>query len=144
MNNDLDLKLRISQDGAEATAGQIVPVGEAVAGVGDKAAALAPLKKGFGEIGDAAQKAFFIVEVLSQIGEKVAELSRLSDEWQSMKGRLDGVSDSQAAANANLEAVIGITDRTRSELHGVSSLYVTTSKAVQGLGRDTAEAAKSG
>lgn len=108
MTNDLGLNLRISQDGAEQTAGQIVPVGEAVVGVGDKAAALAPLKKGFDEIGDAAQKAFFIVEILDQIGEKAADIAKLSDEWQSMKGRLDVVSDSQAAANANLEQVIGI------------------------------------
>lgn len=71
MTNDLDLKLRISQDGAEATAEH-----------------LGQLKKGFGE--------------------KAADIGELSDEWQSMKGRLDVVSDSQAAANANLEQVIGI------------------------------------
>lgn len=145
MSNDLDLKLRISQDGSEATAEHLGPLKKGVDGIGDAAkestAALAPLKKGFGEIGDAAQKAFFIVEVLSQIGEKAADIGELSDEWQSMKGRLDGVSDSQAAANANLEAVIGIANRTRSEIQGVNDLYVTNSKVIKGLGRDTAEAA---
>ena len=102
MTNDLGLNLRISQDGAEATAGQIGHVGEAVDGVGGKAGALAPLKRGFDEVGDAAQKLFFITDLIGQIGSKAADIAHLSDEWQSMKGRLDGVSGSQTAANADV------------------------------------------
>ena len=40
MTNDLDLKLRISQDGAEETVGPIDRIGAAVDGVGDKVAEL--------------------------------------------------------------------------------------------------------